>query len=61
MVAKGPKYLTTKEAAEFLGVTNGCMRNWRAQKKGPPFVKLHNQCRYEAASLQKWLLEFSTR
>lgn len=29
--------LTTREAAEFLGVPIGTLKNWRHRGKGPPF------------------------
>lgn len=37
--AKGskPSYMTTYEAADFLGFTAGTLRVWRSQGKGPNY------------------------
>lgn len=40
--AKGskPSYMTTYEAADFLGFTAGTLRVWRSQGKGPNYYKV---------------------
>jgi predicted DNA-binding transcriptional regulator AlpA len=51
--------------AEMLGVSEGTLRNWRSQKKGPPFIKLgktsNADVRYEIDEVQRWLKKNSSR
>lgn len=34
------RYITTREAAQMLGLCVGTLRNWRATGRGPVFVRL---------------------
>ena len=45
--AKGskPSYMTTYEAADFLGFTAGTLRVWRSQGKGPNYYKVGSTVR----------------
>ena len=54
--AKGskPSYMTTYEAADFLGFTAGTLRVWRSQGKGPNFYKVGSTVRYEMDDLEAW-------
>lgn len=48
--------LTPKEAAEFLGVPEGTLAQWRSQRRGPPYIKLEMRLvRYRSADLEQWL------
>lgn len=51
--------MDTKQAADYLGLTENTLRNWRYQKKGPPFMKLGNgkkaSIRYTPSDLDAWL------
>lgn len=53
------KFLTSVQLAELLGVTEGTLRNWRAAKQGPPFVKLGKskqaEVRYKESDINSWI------
>jgi excisionase family DNA binding protein len=47
------RLLTPKEAAEFLGIPEGTLAQWRSQRRGPMFVKLEGRLvRYRSADLE---------
>lgn len=50
------KYLTTEEVAErYRGeISVGTLRNWRAQRVGPPFVKIGKSVLYPVQALDDW-------
>jgi len=53
--------LTTAEASEYLGVNEGTLRNWRSERRGPPFVTLAPRViRYRLDALHAWLDDVST-
>jgi len=48
--------LTPRQAAEFLGVPEGTLAQWRSQRRGPPFIKLELRLvRYRVLDLEAWL------
>ena len=51
--------IDTVKAAEYLGVNEATLRNWRSMKKGPPFVRLgdtkKSAIRYSLEDLDLWL------
>lgn len=49
-----PSYMTTYEAADFLGFTAGTLRVWRSQGKGPNYYKVGSTVRYEMDDLEAW-------
>ena len=49
-----PSYMTTYEAADFLGFTAGTLRVWRYQGKGPSYYKVGNAVRYKIADVEAW-------
>lgn len=49
-----PSYMTTYEAADFLGFTAGTLRVWRSLGKGPSYYKVGNTVRYERDDLEAW-------
>lgn len=49
--------LTRKEVAEWLQVTEHCMRRWAHIGRGPVFVKVGWFVRYRRADVEKWLNE----
>lgn len=53
------RLLTTKEAALYLGVAHGTLRNWRATGRANlPFMKIGTHLiRYLVDDLDKWILE----
>jgi hypothetical protein len=50
------KYLTPEEVSERYrgGVSAGTLRNWRAMKIGPPFVKIGKAVLYPTNELDAW-------
>ena len=50
------KFLTTEEVAErYRGeVSVGTLENWRAQRIGPPFVKIGKAVLYPVEELEAW-------
>lgn len=57
------RLLSTREAAELLGVTVRCLEGWRAcSSNGPRFIRLSTgaHCRavrYRLADLEAWIAE----
>ena len=49
-----PSYMTTYEAADFLGFTAGTLRVWRCQGKGPSYYKVGNAVRYKIDDVEAW-------
>ena len=50
------KYLKESEAAEYLGVSSGTMRNWRSAGAGPKFLKPTSALvRYTIADLDEFM------
>ncbi len=47
--------LTTKVAAELLGVARNTLAKWRVSGNGPAFVKLGSRAFYRAQDLDAWL------
>jgi excisionase family DNA binding protein len=53
---RAPRLVTPKEAAEFLGVPEGTLAQWRSQRRGPTFVKLEGRLvRYRLADLDQYI------
>jgi len=50
-------YLSTEEAAVYLGVSTGTLENWRAgeKKEGPEFCKPAGRVYYRIADLDAWI------
>lgn len=48
--------LTPREAADYLGVTEGALAQWRYLGRGPRSTKLHSRAvRYAASDLEEWV------
>jgi excisionase family DNA binding protein len=47
-------YLTETEAAEYLGLKAGTLRNWRKDGVGPAYSRLGRCVRYTAEDLEKF-------
>ncbi len=52
---KQTKWLTTEEAAAYLGITRTCIYEWRARGMGPRYYKLQRQLRYKLEDLEEFL------
>ena len=50
------KFLTTEEVSErYRGeISVGTLRNWRAQRVGPPFIKVGKSALYPVQTLDEW-------
>lgn len=54
--------LTTKDAAELLGLQPGTLRSWRANKNSAqyiPYVKMGYSVRYKLADIEEFILKSS--
>jgi len=50
------RLLTPAQTAQFLGIPQGTLAQWRSQRRGPPFVKFEGRLvRYRTSDLQKYL------
>lgn len=49
--------LSEDELAALAEVDVGTVRNWRAQRYGPPFVKIGRRPLYRVEAFQKWIRE----
>ncbi len=49
------EYLTTKQAAKFLGVSHQFLELARHRREGPPFVKLSRLVRYSIKDLNEYM------
>lgn len=48
--------LTDKQAAEFMGISTGTIRNWRILGEGPIFTKIGpKHVRYRLRDINEWL------
>lgn len=49
------KLISTKEAAEMLGTTEGTLKSWRSRETGPKWVKLGASVRYDVTDLLDYI------
>jgi hypothetical protein len=49
------KLISTKQAAEMLGTTEGTLKSWRSRGIGPDWVKLGAAVRYDVAHLLEFI------
>ena len=47
-------WLTTREAAAYLGLGKSTLEIWRMEGKGPQFTKAGGRVRYNRAELDAW-------
>lgn len=53
-------FLTTKDAAEYLGLQRTTLEAWRCRGGGPKFGKFGRSVRYKLTDLEAWV-ELRTR
>jgi excisionase family DNA binding protein len=53
-VHDGP-YLTAKQAADYLNVTENALAKLRLAGGGPPFVRLGRRIRYGQGAIDSWI------
>jgi predicted DNA-binding transcriptional regulator AlpA len=49
------KLLSTKELAEYLGITEWTLAHYRMDGTGPEYIKLGHVVRYKINDVEKWL------
>jgi hypothetical protein len=49
------KFLSTREAADYLKVSTGTLENWRYAGDGPKFSKPKGTVYYALSDLQEWI------
>ena len=47
--------LTTKQAAEILATPEGTLKRWRAEGRGPSWIKLEGSIKYDLADVQRYI------
>ena len=47
--------LTPKQAAEMLATPAGTLKRWRAEGRGPAWIKLEGSVRYELSVIQQYI------
>ncbi len=52
-----PEYLTTRQAAEFIGMSAKWLEAARLRGEGPPHSKLPKAVRYSRSDLVEWMRE----
>jgi helix-turn-helix protein len=48
-------FVTTAQAAAYLGSTPAVMMNWRSQRRGPRYHGKHEFVRYRISDLDLWM------
>src|SRR5262249_36346100 len=48
-------FITTTQAAAYIGSTTGVMLNWRSQRRGPRYHGKHDFVRYRISDLDLWM------
>ena len=51
----GTQYLTPRELANLLRLSQGTVTNWRRAGKGPRFVRAESTIRYAVSDVERWL------
>jgi excisionase family DNA binding protein len=49
------EYFTTKDAAQYLGVSHQYLELARHRGEGPPYYKLSRAIRYKRSDLDEWM------
>lgn len=55
MVRKPMQHMSPREVAARLSVTETTLSRWRAEGKGPPWVKIGGRHRYVREGFEAWL------
>jgi len=55
-IASGHAALTERDAAPYIGYTMSALRRWRADGRGPAYIRHGRAVRYLVADLDQWLL-----
>lgn len=55
--SKKSGYLTVREAADYLGISEASLNGWRTRGDGPKFAKIGRMVRYRAEDLDAYVTE----
>lgn len=58
-VTADERYITSKTLADLLDVSERTVKDWRADRTGPPFVRLGRAVRYRKSDVDAWLRSHS--
>ena len=50
-----PNLLTESEVAKWLQVSLACLRRWRFERRGPPYLKIGSLVRYRSDDVNIWV------
>ena len=50
-----PTYLSTRQAADLLGLSPRTLERYRGAGEGPPYMKRGRQVRYVRVDLDEWM------
>lgn len=50
----------SREIAAFLRVSESTLSRWRAEKKGPPSIRIGGVTRYRIEQVEQWLASLDT-
>ncbi|GEB44725.1 hypothetical protein MTE01_06700 [Microbacterium testaceum] len=50
----------SREIAAFRRVSESTLSRWRAEKKGPPFIRIGGVTRYRIEQVEQWLASLDT-
>ncbi len=53
--ASSSTYLTTRQLAELIGISEISLAQWRARGQGPAFIRLGRTIRYARADVDAWI------
>jgi predicted site-specific integrase-resolvase len=52
-----PRYLTSAEVAEAIGVSEVTLRRWRRMGLGPTYARVGQRPRYPLESVEEWMAD----
>lgn len=55
------RLLTTKDLADYLGVSERTLEGWRVRGGGPNFIKTGRLIRYSRKDVECWLEDYTRR
>lgn len=47
--------LSERDAAQYLGITQRTLQDWRLNRRGPAFIRLGRRIAYDQADLERFL------
>lgn len=50
-----PRYLSPKQASQYLGISIDALQLWRGQERGPSYIRMNRSIRYNVQILDAWM------